>query len=190
MPSSIRPYLVGVLTVSIWVGNLARSQDTSQQKPKATRESSSSSDQLSLKPLLSGDFQTDTRSKYEIKGNVDWKRGRLTLHKGSSISKKVETGSWVEFQLRLQWHELRKDGDQNSTQLRLGFDGATDCVVRWDWKHQEGKTSGRLCILDTIQKDGVSEYQVGSRIPVTPRVDEYYLALVLPQRSLANRFTD
>ena len=67
---------------------------------------------------FSDDFQTDSRSGYEVSGTVDWEPGRVILRKGASIRKEIDLGAVAEMTLRLDWRPLEKG---ETSGVEIGF---------------------------------------------------------------------
>src|SRR5262249_35664699 len=56
------------------------------------------------------DFRTDTRKDYQIKGEVTWQKGRLTLAKGALLHRPLELGSVAEVRAVVRWARGQQEG--------------------------------------------------------------------------------
>ena len=123
-------------------------------RPSASAEPVTADETSILRPIFSDDFSEDSLSEYQVKGEVTWEQGRVKLTQGASLSRSFEAGARVELVMGLEFPELTKDGEQSLTLLTLDLVGATDCVVGWQQTRTDGKTIGKVLILDTMVKDG------------------------------------
>ncbi len=125
-----------------------------------------------LKPLFADDFQRDSRSDYEVMGDVSWDKGRLSLAPDSSIKKKVDSGSWADVKLVIESGKLEKDGDRAVTVLQFELDGATDCQIVWMASKRDGKTVRRVRIYDTVKTLFATKRELIRERLLTPEIPD------------------
>ena len=77
---------------------------------------------------MTDDFSIDSRSQYEITGRVDWGKGKLTLHPGATVRKKIEPQS--AFDLTLDIELPAPSGSEKAAQFQVDLELDTGELAR------------------------------------------------------------
>ncbi|MEZ6120516.1 MAG: tetratricopeptide repeat protein [Pirellulaceae bacterium] len=119
-----------------------------------------------LKPVFSDDFSKDSRGDYDIMGDVNWEKGKLTLGEGA-IVRRIDGGAWAKVSLKLGELELAADG--KPAELLIGFvlDGATNCAVRIR-RHAPSADGvcGTVSLFDTANANGQLAAELVRELPI------------------------
>lgn len=112
------------------------------------------------------DFKTDQKGDYEIKGDVKWEPGRITIGKDSSIRKTLEGGRVWEVTLDLEFLGLTRDGDESSATLLWHLNNSARYGLVWSQTRTDGKIVGELQFVKAVAKpettkpDAIVEWQL------------------------------
>jgi CHAT domain-containing protein/Flp pilus assembly protein TadD len=153
-------YLVVLLVIS-QIGRVGLADDKPKKKPQAPSK---------LQPIFSDDFKKNSLDQYQVKGELNWKAGKLELSPGASISRSFEVGSRFEITAWLEFPELQQDDEESHTMMLIDLVGASDCFVEWRQKRTDGKTTAKVSILDIVPKDGKSSIKIVRTVHVLERL--------------------
>lgn len=141
-----------ILSASLLFASILASTLDAQQTAREPEPSRN----LELKPVFDDDFSKDTRSDYQIEGDVDWEQGKLTLPEGASIKREIHGGSWAEIEVDFGEDGWPKEQDVAELQIWFYLEGATDCFVRI----RKATNGFSVTLFDTREEDGQSVPQV------------------------------
>ncbi len=101
---------------------------------------------LTLVEQFREDFTTANRSKFETKGDLEWRNGTLTLHNGL-IARKIDSDPIAELTMTLDFPPLGKDGDESVSQIGFRDDKGASLLVVVQRQRNEGREQARLVML-------------------------------------------
>ena len=102
-----------------------------------------------LESVFRDDFSMDSRNNYEIKGDVKWEPGKLTMAGGSSIQRTIKGGAWAKLELDVEWPDLSGDRPQQEVRIWFTFQGATNCFIRFRQELKAEQPFSSVAVVDT-----------------------------------------
>lgn len=121
-------------------------QATMAQEP-SQQQSDSSATIPRLQSVVADDFSVDSRSRYDVKGDVAWQPGTLTLHPGSSLQQEIESSAKAEIQLSIQLPALIDQTVVAELKIRMVLDRRSSLVLRIRRSVVEDRTLHQIAVL-------------------------------------------
>ncbi len=110
-----------------------------------------------LKPIVSDDFQHDSRGEYITSGMVNWESGNLTLMPSASISRTLQAGGRANVRFHVAFPQLTSDGEKCSIHLRFDLERTLNAVVMLYQARQEGHVTGKIMVIGAMEQPDGSE---------------------------------
>ncbi|MEL6105279.1 MAG: CHAT domain-containing tetratricopeptide repeat protein [Planctomycetota bacterium] len=97
-----------------------------------------------LHPVFADDFTRDTRSDYQVEGDVTWVSNGITLSKGASVERTFDGGFQASLGIKVETEHTLEP------QLRVRFlrRGANHCYLRFSWS-SSGEQPASIALIET-----------------------------------------
>lgn len=107
-----------------------------------------------LDPVFNDDFSKDTRADYTVKGDVEWKAGRINLSPNASLNRKVGQSQWARVRLNLACPKLSEQNPVSEVRVWFILEGPINCYIRLRRELKAGRISGSAALVATREVEG------------------------------------
>lgn len=84
-----------------------------------------------LEPQIVDKLNSDSRTKYQVTGPIDWQVGQLTMSAGAILNRSIGGGQWVQLDVELDKPHTAELGSEAEFRVWFYFDGnAPHCYVQ------------------------------------------------------------